>query len=89
LGRSQKEDINISILGNSLTIRGERRRDEEVKDEDFYHLEHHYGVFSRTITLPVGIAPEEMKAYHQDGILMVVLPRLKKVGACEVKVEVL
>jgi len=77
----KKEDVNISILGNSLTIRGERRRDEEVKDEDFYHLEHNYGVFSRTITLPVGIAPEEMKAYYQDGILRVVLPRLKKVGA--------
>ena len=84
-----KKDINLSILGNSLTIRGERRRDEEIKEENCYHLEHHYGFFSRTITLPVVVDPEGAKAYYQDGILELVLPRFKNVEVREIKVKVL
>ncbi len=85
----KKEDINISFLENTLTIRGERRRDEEIKDEDYYHLEQHYGSFSRSITLPMKLNPEGMKANYKDGILEIILPKLKKTKPKEVKVEVL
>ena len=85
----KKEDLIVSFLENTLTIRGEKRRDEEVKDEDCYHLEQHYGRFSRTITLPVEISPEGMKVNYKDGILEIILPRLKKAKSKEIKVEVL
>ena len=85
----KKEDVNLSVMGNNLTIRGERRREKEVRDEDCYHLEHHYGFFSRTITLPVGVDKEGMKAYYQDGVLEVVFPILRMNGPREIEVNIL
>ena len=74
----EKEDIEITFLENTLTIKGERKRDREVRDEDYYYLEHHYGSFSRSITLPVGLSPEDMKASYENGILEIIIPKSKK-----------
>ena len=74
----KKEDINISFLEDTITISGERKRDEKVKGEDYYHLEQRYGSFSRTIALPVEVSPEGMKANHKDGIIEIILPQTQK-----------
>ena len=82
----RKEEIKLSIEGKNLTIRGQIRRDTEIKDENYYRLEHHYGTFSRTVALPVDIDPEGMKAYYKDGVLEIVIPR-GKTGIREIPVE--
>ena len=46
------EEVDITITGDTLTIKGEAKADEEVKREDYLYQEHRYGVFSRSVTLP-------------------------------------
>ena len=81
-----KEDINISALGNTLTISGERKSEEEVKEDDYYCCEHSYGKFQRDISLPQGVDAENIKASYKNGVLEVVLP--KKEEAKPKKIEV-
>ncbi len=84
----KKEDIEVTFLKDTLTIRGERKRDRAVRDEDYYYLEHHYGSFSRSITLPVGLTPEGMKASYKDGILEIIIPKSEKEKPREIEVKV-
>jgi len=84
----EKEDIEITFLENTLTIKGERKRDREVRDEDYYYLEHHYGSFSRSITLPVGLSPEDMKTSYKNGILEIIIPKSKKEEPRRIEVRV-
>jgi HSP20 family protein len=81
-----KEDIDISVLGNTLTISGERKSEEEVKEDDYYYCERSYGRFQRNIALPQGVGAEDIKASYKDGVLEVVLP--KKEEAKSKKIEV-
>ena len=55
-----KEEIDISVLGNTLTISGERKAEEEVKKDDYYCCERSYGKFQRDITLPQGVDAEKI-----------------------------
>jgi HSP20 family protein len=73
-----KEEIDISILGNTLSISGERKSEEEVKEDDYYCCEHSYGKFRRNITLPQGVDAENIKASYKNGILEVVLPKTEE-----------
>jgi HSP20 family protein len=57
-----KEEIDISVLSNTLSISGERKSEEEVKEDDYYCCEHSYGKFRRDITLPEGVDAENIKA---------------------------
>ncbi len=83
-----KEDIEITFLENTLTIRGERKRDYAVKDEDYYYLEQHFGSFSRSVNLPAGLSAEGMKASYKDGILEIVIPKAKKEKPRKIEVQV-
>jgi HSP20 family protein len=81
-----KEDINISALGNTLTISGERKAEEEIKEDNYYCCERSYGRFQRDVTLPQEVDAEKIKASYKSGILEVVLP--KKEEAKPKKIEV-
>jgi len=67
----KKEDIDISVTGDTLTIKGERQASEEVSDEDYYRCEMCYGDFSRAITMPAAGDPKKIDASYEDGILEV------------------
>jgi HSP20 family protein len=60
-------------------IRGERRRDEEVKEEDYYRMEAAYGTFERRFPIPEGVGEEKIVAEYSDGILEITLPKVAKV----------
>ncbi len=81
------EDIDIAIDNDVITIRGQRQREEEVVDEDFFYQECYWGSFSRSIVLPVEVIPEEVEASLKNGVLMVVLPKAKKNKSVAVKVK--
>ncbi len=69
-----REDIDLRVENNTLTLRGERKRDGEVKQEQFHRVERSYGAFSRSFALPTRIDTDKVRAEFRDGVLTVSLP---------------
>ncbi len=84
----KKEDIEITTKDNVLTISGERKMKEEVKEDDYYKVESAYGKFSRSFTLPEKIDVENIHAESKDGVLEVVIPKLKEEETKPKKIEI-
>jgi HSP20 family protein len=72
----KKEDVDVKVDGNILTISGERKFKEESKAEDYYKIESSYGTFSRSFTLPEKVDVSKIEAKSQDGIIEIVIPKL-------------
>lgn len=83
-----KEEVDISVQGNVLTIRGERKREEEVKEKDFYRMERSHGVFTRSFTLPGTVDPEKIEAGFSSGVLTVTLPKREESKPKQIHVKV-
>ena len=71
------KDVTVTVEDGDLVIRGERRKTEEVKDEEYYRMEASYGSFERRTSLPEGVKEADVKAEYHDGILEVRLPAPK------------
>jgi HSP20 family protein len=71
------KDVNVSVLGNTLTIAGQKEETAEDKDENFCMSERHFGSFRRTVNLPEGVDAEKITAVQSDGVLTIKIPRLK------------
>lgn len=84
-----KDDIQVSIADNILTIRGEKRKEEEDSGKDYYHAERVYGAFVRNLTLPAEINPEKVQALFKNGVLEIRMPKSEeaKKRAINVKVQ--
>lgn len=80
------EDVEVSIVDNTLRVKGERKHAEEIKGEDYYRMERRYGVFERSIELPMAVKIEEIKATYKDGVLEVDLPKAEEKKAKEIKI---
>ena len=74
----KKEDIHVDLKDNVLTISGERKTKKEVKEKDYYKMESSYGKFQRSFTLPENTDAENIDANCKDGVLEVMIPKLKK-----------
>ena len=74
----KKEDIHVDLKDNVLTISGERKTKKEVKEKDYYKKESSYGKFQRSFTLPENTDAENIEANSKDGVLEVVIPKMKK-----------
>ena len=84
----KKEDIEITTEDNVLTISGERKLKDEAKEEDYYRVESVYGKFSRSFTLPEKIDVENIHAESSDGVLEVIIPKLKEEDTKPKKIEI-
>jgi len=73
----KKEDIKVDVNKGVLTISGERKLKEEIKEEDYYKVETYFGKFSRSFTLPDNADIENIEASNENGVLEVVIPKLK------------
>jgi len=82
------KDIDISLTGDVLTIKGEKKQEKEEKEEDYHFVERSYGGFSRSVRLPAEVESRKIKASYKNGILRVTLPKSEKVKAKEVKIKV-
>ncbi|HHW42839.1 Hsp20 family protein [Desulfofundulus thermobenzoicus] len=71
----KKEDIDILVTEDHVSLKGEIKRDEEIKEKDYFRSERFYGSFTRTIPLPTPVEKEKTKATFKDGILEIVLPK--------------
>ena len=81
-----KEDIKISLSGDTLTISGERKQEIEKKGKTYYRIERAYGKFQRTVTLPTEVEGDKAKATYRAGILELVLPKSEKSKAKEISI---
>ena len=68
-----KDEVDISIENNTLTIKGERQMEKETKEKNFYRMERSYGTFSRSFTLPPTVDGQTVNAKLADGVLTVTL----------------
>ncbi len=84
----KQEEIQVSIEGDTLTLKGERKRDAEVKEDQYYRVERSYGTFQRSITLPSVVDPHKVKATYRDGVLEILLPKKEEAKPKEIKIEV-
>jgi HSP20 family protein len=80
------DDIDITISGNTLSISGETKEEEEVKEEDYIRREHRYGTFSRSVVLPEGVDTENAEAAFDDGILTLTIPKAPEAKPTVIKV---
>ena len=83
-----KDDIQISITDNVLTIKGEKKKEEEDEGKDYYRAERVYGSFIRTVSLPTEINPEKVQATFRNGVLEIRLPKSEQAKKREIKVKV-
>jgi len=73
----KKEEINISIEKNTMTVSGERKLKNENKEDKFHMVENFYGKFSRSFTLPENIDTTKIEGAFEDGMLSVILPKVE------------
>lgn len=73
------DEVQISVTGEVLTIKGEVTQKEETKEKTYHIREQRWGVFERTITLPTDVVADKAKADFEDGILTINLPKAEQV----------
>jgi HSP20 family protein len=86
----RKEDLDISVKGNTLTLKGERKEVSEVKDKKkgWHHSERWYGSFQRTLELPEEVDTSKVSASFKDGVLEITLPKSENAKPKQIRVEV-
>lgn len=84
----RREDIDVTVENNTLTIKGERRRDNTIDEDRYHRIERAYGAFSRSFTLPNTLDGSKVRAEYRDGVLTIVLPMREEARPRQIQVEV-
>lgn len=71
----EQKDISVQLQDQMLTIKGEKHKEKEEKDEKHHRLERSWGAFTRTLALPMGVETEKVSATFKDGLLTIKLPK--------------
>ena len=87
LPRVNPEEVDVSITGDTLTIKGEHKEEKEIKEEDYLCKECRYGAFSRSVTLPPEIKSDKAEAVFENGILTLTIPKSEQVKPKQIKVK--
>lgn len=83
-----RDAIDITVDNNTLTIKGEKKFSQTVKEEQFHRIERHYGAFSRSFSLPPTVDTAKIGAEYKDGVLTVRLPLREEAKPRQIKVDV-
>jgi HSP20 family protein len=84
-----EKDISLSITGDMLTLKGERRPSASLSGDNCFRGERTYGKFERSIRLPVSVEAERVTATYRDGVLDVRLPKVEAARPKEIKIDIL
>jgi HSP20 family protein len=84
----EAKDVDIRVENNVLTLRGERKFDNEVKRESYHRVERSYGAFSRSFTLPTVVDTSNIKAEFKEGVLRVTLPKREEAKPKQIAISV-
>ncbi|MCI0652605.1 MAG: Hsp20/alpha crystallin family protein [Planctomycetes bacterium] len=82
-----EKDINVQLMGNQLTISGEKKFEEEKKGKEFHRIEAQYGAFSRTVTLPSAVRSDGIEAIYRKGVLTINVPKTQVTPSAKVKIK--
>ena len=81
------EDIDITMANDMITIKGNRKKNEEVQEEDYYYQECYWGPFSRSVILPIDVEVDQAQASMKNGILTIRLPKIEKVKTKKITIK--
>jgi len=81
------EDIDISINNDMLTIRGTRKMNEEISEDEYFYQECYWGAFSRSVILPMEVKTDKIEAAIENGVLTITLPKAQIAKQISVKVK--
>jgi len=81
------EEVDISITGDILTIKGEHKGEQEIKQEDYFYKERRYGAFSRSLQIPGQVKSDKAEAVFENGVLTLTLPKTEEVKPRQIKVK--
>jgi HSP20 family protein len=84
----KEEEIELTVENNTLTLRGERKLDTEVTEQQFHRIERSYGLFARTFALPPTVDADKVSAEYKAGMLTVRLPLREEAKPKQIKVNV-
>ena len=84
----KKEDIDVSLHADSLSISGERKSETKEEDAEVCRSERFFGRFQRTVTLPAPVAADKVKAQYKDGILTITLPKTEETKPRQIDVSI-
>jgi HSP20 family protein len=83
-----KDEIEVSVHNDTLTIKGEKKQEKEVREKDYVRSERLYGSFNRTIILPAEVDTSKVTATYKNGVLELTLPKKEEVKAKQIKIDV-
>jgi len=81
------EDIDISVRGNTVTISGEKKQEEDFERQGYYRMERSYGTFRRDLNLATEVDPDKIDAVYKEGILTVTIPKTEKSKPRKVQIK--
>ena len=81
------EEVDISITGDTLTIKGETKAEEKIEREDYLYQEHRYGAFSRSVALPSRLKTDKAEASFDNGVLTLTIPKSEETKPKQIKVK--
>jgi HSP20 family protein len=84
----EKENIDVNVSDRFLSIKAEKKKEEEVKEKDYFRSERSYGSFVRTLELPREVQTDKIKAAFKNGVLEIRLPKTEEAKKKEIKVKV-
>ncbi len=84
----KKEDIDVSLTKDTITISGEKKKEEKIEKKDYYSLERSYGSFKRSFSLPSEVQTEKASAKFKDGVLEIRIPKTEEAKKKEKKVMI-
>lgn len=84
----KKEDIDVSLTKDTISISGEKKKEEKVEKKDYYSLERSYGSFKRSCSLPAEVQTEKASAKFKDGVLEIRIPKTEEAKKKEKKVMI-
>ncbi len=83
----KQDDLDITLSGNTLTIRGEKKTEEETEEKGYYRSERYYGSFARSVQVPSSVDTGKIEATYEDGVLQINLPKSEEMKAKKVEVK--
>lgn len=82
------EEVDISITDDTLTIKGEHKEEQEIKEENYLYKERRYGTFARSVLIPVKVKSEKTEAVFENGVLKLTMPKAEEAKPIQIKVKV-
>jgi len=84
----KKDEIDVSVQGDTLIIKGEKKHEKETKEKDYVRTERFYGAFNRALRLPASVDASKVNASYKNGVLELILPKKEESKPKQLKIDI-